>query len=62
MLDPPPPRTTRLVAEDLGTRAIQAELSLILTACFWAVREDGTILSSEKCSSQGINFFLDQLA
>ena len=52
----------RSVVEALGTRKITSELSAILTAPFWAVCKDGAALSSEKCSGQGINFFLDQLA
>ena len=49
-------------AEALGTGAIPAELSMILTARFQTVREDGAALSLEKRSIQGIHSFLTQIA
>ena len=48
--------------EALGTGAIPAELSMILTARFQTVRKDWAALFSEKRSGRGINSFLAQLA
>ena len=62
MLDPPPPRTTRLVAEDLGTGAIPGDLSAILVSRFRTVFRYGLSLPSDKRSGLGVHYFLMQIA
>ena len=62
MVDPALPRPPRLVAEALGTGEISADLAAILAAHYQTVYEDGTALTPEKRSGQGIHSFLEQLA
>ena len=58
MAESPPPRPPRSVVEALGTGEIPGELSAILAGRFWTVRDDGTALTPEKQSVQGIHCFL----
>ena len=62
MVDLPPLRPPRSVAEALGTGAIRAKLSAILAAHSQTVFKDGTDLTLEKRSGQGIHSFLVPLA
>ena len=53
MVESGDPCTTRLVKEDVGTRAIPAELATILAAHFLTVCENGAALTVENCSRKG---------
>ena len=61
MVDLHPTQPPRLVAEAMGTGAIPAELSVILTPFLREVHKDGAALSPEKCSGRGVHSFLEQL-
>ena len=61
MVNPPPPRPPRSVAEALGTGEIPDKLAAILALHSQTVREDRTALTPEKRSGQGIHSFLAQL-
>ena len=61
MVESGDPWTPRLVKEDVGTRAIPAELATILAAHFLTVCENGAALAVENFSGQGIHSFLAHL-
>ena len=61
MVDPDPPRTPRLMEEALVTGTISGDLSAILAGLFQTVCKDGTALTPDKRSVQGVYSFLVQL-
>ena len=62
MVDLGPPRPPRSVAEALGTKAIPADLSIILALHSRTVREDGAACTLEVRLGQVIHSFLAELA
>ena len=62
MVDPGLPRSSRLVAEALGTGTISAELTAIPADHSWTIRKDGSAHTPEERTSGGLHSFLSHLA